>query len=399
MKVYVSVEFGSHTIKLLVSEFVDEKQNILFIDEEKTNGIQAGIIEQKEIVARDLKKLIERAENFLNAKIKSVVVMLPSVNIHSNEVNYDLTIPENRVQGKHIKNLFNKIYQEENNDPKLEIAFIYPRRFLSSKTRKNMAVPINEITRDLYVSLEVVYEDKKTMFDYLEVLDTCGLEVLDIMPNPVAYKNSLLLKEEMMDYACVVDLGDQTTTITVYRDDLIYKSETFRIGSRTATKAIEEQFGLNETDAEWFKVIHGRVLVSDAADEIVYEQVFKDGSITYITSEFVSKLLNESYLEIIRVIRQYLLETGLKNKITAYYLVGGGVEIDEFETLFKHNFGNNVYLRRPSFIGARHPKYSTIISGHYNIYYLERLFEEDYQMIEYQNDTEVPETLEKTVKK
>lgn len=387
MKVYVSVEFGAHSIKLLVSEFIDGMQHILFLDEEPSSGIESGIIKDKDIVVRDFRKLIDRAEEFLDCKIKAVVVMLPSVDLKAKEVSYDLMIPENHVQGKHIKNLFNKVYEEENNEPNLEIAFIYPQRFQSSKIRKTMFLPIGEQTRDLFVTLEIVYQDKKTLFDYVDVASSAGLDVLDIMPNPVALKKGCLSKEEMAEYACVVDIGATMTTITIYHEERIESSESFRIGSKRATEKLQEQLNLSLKDAEAFKITHGRVLGISGKDEIVYEQTHPDGSITYITNDYVAKLMNEAYLEIIRVIRQYLLEAGLIGKITHYYLIGGGVAMDKFEQLFKNNFGSNVSIRTPQVLGTRHPKYTSLISGQFNIYYLEQLFEANYQMVAAKTET------------
>lgn len=387
MKVYVSVEFGAHSIKLLVSEFIDGMQHILFLDEEPSSGIESGIIKDKDIVVRDFRKLIDRAEEFLDCKIKAVVVMLPSVDLKAKEVSYDLMIPENHVQGKHIKNLFNKVYEEENNEPNLEIAFIYPQRFQSSKIRKTMFLPIGEQTRDLFVTLEIVYQDKKTLFDYVDVASSAGLDVLDIMPNPVALKKGCLSKEEMAEYACVVDIGATMTTITIYHEERIASSESFRIGSKRATEKLQEQLNLSLKDAEVFKITHGRVLGISGKDEIVYEQTHPDGSITYITNDYVAKLMNEAYLEIIRVIRQYLLEAGLIGKITHYYLIGGGVAMDKFEQLFKNNFGSNVSIRTPQVLGTRHPKYTSLISGQFNIHYLEQLFEANYQMVAAKTET------------
>ena len=387
MKVYVSVEFGAHSIKLLVSEFIDGMQHILFLDEEPSSGIESGIIKDKDIVVRDFRKLIDRAEEFLDCKIKAVVVMLPSVDLKAKEVSYDLMIPENHVQGKHIKNLFNKVYEEENNEPNLEIAFIYPQRFQSSKIRKTMFLPIGEQTRDLFVTLEIVYQDKKTLFDYVDVASSAGLDVLDIMPNPVALKKGCLSKEEMAEYACVVDIGATMTTITIYHEERIASSESFRIGSKRATEKLQEQLNLSLKDAEAFKITHGRVLGISGKDEIVYEQTHPDGSITYITNDYVAKLMNEAYLEIIRVIRQYLLEAGLIGKITHYYLIGGGVAMDKFEQLFKNNFGSNVSIRTPQVLGTRHPKYTSLISGQFNIHYLEQLFEANYQMVAAKTET------------
>jgi len=385
--IYVSVEFGTHSLKLLVSEFFGEKQNILFLDEELTKGIEVGHIVDKATVQNNLKKLINRAEKFLNARIKAVILMLPSVNLWTKEVTYDVTIPENMVKGKHIKNLFNKVYTEEMkaNDRGGVIAAIYPNSFTSVKMRKVIDNPVGELTRELSANIEIVFENQAMIAEYISVVEQLGIEVIEIMPNVVGYKNSLLMKEEMEDYTCVVDIGANTTTITVYHDQLIERSETFKIGSSIVTEALMEKLGLSYEDSEDFKITHGSCVAKEASDEIILEKHYPDGTISYITNEYVAQIIEEKYLEIIRVIKRYLLEYGLKNKITYYYLIGGGVAIENFERLFKNNFGEWVSIRRPNLIGTRHPKYSSIISGQYNAYYFEKLFEEQYDMIIFNN--------------
>jgi len=381
--IYVSVEFGTHTLKLLVSEFFGEKQNILFLDEEMTKGIEVGHIIDKMTVQNSLKKLISRAEKFLNARIKAVILMLPSVNLWTKEVTYDITIPENMVKGKHIKSLFNKVYTEEMkaNERGGVIASVYPNKFTSVKMRKVIDNPVGELTRELSVNIEIVYENQAMIVEYISVIEQLGIEVIEIMPNVVGYKNSLLMKDEMKDYACVVDVGANTTTITIYNNQLIERSETFKIGSSIVTQALMENLGLSYEDSEDFKITHGNCVAKEASDEIIFEKHFPDGTISYITHEYVTQIIEEKYLEIIRVIKRYLLEYGLKNRITHYYLIGGGVAIENFERLFKNNFGEWVSIRRPNLIGSRHPKYSSIISGQYNAYYFESLFEEQYNMI------------------
>ncbi|MDF2700151.1 MAG: cell division protein FtsA [Haloplasmataceae bacterium] len=384
--IYASVEFGSHSIKLLVSEFIEEKQNILFIDEIISTGIQAGYIIDKSLVYNNLSKLILKCENFLEAKIRSVVLMLPSSELSTKEVNYDITIPDNKVKGKHIKSLFNNVFTEESKlisetNPNQEIAYIYPNKFTSLKVKKSIDNPIGEVTRELYSSLELIYANKQMIIDYLSIIEQLNVEVVEILPNVIGFKKSLLTKEECMNYTCVVDIGSQTTTISVLNNNLIHSSESFKIGGDIVTKALKEYLNLNDDDSEEFKITHGDCLSKEATEEIIFEQHFSDGSINYMTHENVSKIVEEKYLEIIRVIRRYLLEKGLKNKIAMYVLIGGAVQIENFERLFKNNFGENVSIRTPNLIGTRHPKYSSIISGQYNILYLENLFEEQYSMV------------------
>ncbi len=385
--IYASIEYGSHSIKLLVSEFYEEKQNILFIDEMVCKGIKAGIIFDKTLIYNDAKKLIAKCEDFLSIKIESIVLMLPSVELTTKEVSYDITIPENKVKGQHIKNLFNKIYAEKakETDKLGEIAYIYPNSFTSLKTNKSIDNPVGEITRQLYANLEIVYENQQMIIDYISVIEQLGIEVIEIMPNVVGYKKSLLTPEEIKNCTCVINIGAQTTTITIFNDQLISRSDSFKIGTKMVTEAIQERFKLSYEDAEDFKITHGFCLSKVATEEVVFEERYADGSITYITNEYLAKLIEKKYLEIIRIIRRYLFETGLKNKIDKYVLIGGGVAIEGFEKLFKNNFGENATIRTPNLIGTRHPKYSSIISGQYNILHFERLFEVKYQMVSFKN--------------
>lgn len=381
--IYASLEFGTHSIKLLVSEFIDEKQNILFIDEEITTGVEIGQIIDKTTVFNDVKKLILKCEDFLSAKIKAIVLMLPSIGFNNKVVNYDITIPENIVRGKHIKYLFNKVYEQEVNalDRVGEIAAIYPINFTTLNSKKRIDNPIGENTRGINASLEVIYVNHQMLIDYISIIEQLGIDIIDIMPNVIGYKGSLLSKEEMENYLCVVDIGALTTTVTTYHKQVIHACETFKLGVKAVTDNLRDKLGLENNDAEDLKITHGNCISKDIVDEIVFEQRQTDGSITYITSEFIAKIVEERYLEIIRVIKKYLLESGLKGKIQKFILIGGGVQIENFEKLFRYNFGENSTIRSPNLIGTRHPKYSSIISGQYNILYFEQLFEEKYEMV------------------
>ena len=100
---------------------------------------------------------------------------------------------------------------------------------------------------------------------------------------------------------------------------------------------------------------------------------------------FIYSLLIGVYLGVTYDLFYYFILMHI-NKIVKYILIGGGVAIEDFETLFRNNFGENANIRIPDLIGTRHPKYSAIISGQYNIFYMEKLFEEEYNMVSF-NET------------
>src|SRR5690606_15834509 len=160
---------------------------------------------------------------------------------------------------------------------------IYPIYFTLLDTQRKVDNPVGEKTKNLHANFEIVYVNQQILIDYIAIIEQLGLDIVDIMPNVVGYKYSLLSKEEMEDYVCVIDIGAHTTTVTTYHEQLIHSCETFKIGVKAITDNLSEKLSLSFADAEDLKITHGNCIVKGIEDEIVFEQRQADGSITYIT--------------------------------------------------------------------------------------------------------------------
>ncbi len=82
--IYAVLDIGSATLKFLVAEISSINVNILFVKTVASHGVKKGIIEDDRILAKDIKKLIEEAEQipgnknyqcrFDNSNYKSKIV-------------------------------------------------------------------------------------------------------------------------------------------------------------------------------------------------------------------------------------------------------------------------------------------------------------------------------------
>ncbi|WP_161625427.1 cell division FtsA domain-containing protein [Haloplasma contractile] len=389
--IYASLDLGANTIKLLVSEFVGERQNILFVDEIKSTGIEHGFIRDKAKVIADLQKLKGKCESFLNIKLNSIVLSLPSIELDTKTISNTVTVNHGRVKGSDIKKMFNEIYEQEieqvsSEKRKKEVSAIIPINFSIGKNKKYVFFPLNEICREITMNANLLTLDKQVIISHITTVEEAGLHVIDIMPNVATYLYTLLSPEEMTEMSCVVDIGKTATTITILEKGVIIFSEQFSIGGNIITQAIKDELQLDFEDAEEFKLTHGVCGVGNASDEVIYEKDYGDHAPTYITEKDIAEIVEANYMEIMRIVKQYLFEVGVKTKVERFIFIGGATEVRGFLHLIKQTFGEHSTVRRPSMLGVRHPKYSSAISMHNSIYFFDSLFEENYEMVTFNKE-------------
>ena len=77
--IYAVLDIGSATLKFLVAEVNNINVNVLFVKTIPSHGVKKGIIEDDRILIRDIRKLIDEAEAFLESKITSVALTIPTI--------------------------------------------------------------------------------------------------------------------------------------------------------------------------------------------------------------------------------------------------------------------------------------------------------------------------------
>ena len=76
--IYTSVDIGTDTTKVIVTELYKGKLNLLAASSTKSRGIKKGLITDVNEASLSLKKAISEVEEMLGFKIKKVLVNVPS---------------------------------------------------------------------------------------------------------------------------------------------------------------------------------------------------------------------------------------------------------------------------------------------------------------------------------
>ena len=73
-ELYVSLDIGSSSIKVLIGEMTNGSLNVIGVGNVKSNGIRKGAIVDIDATVQSIKKAIEQAERMIGISINEVVL-------------------------------------------------------------------------------------------------------------------------------------------------------------------------------------------------------------------------------------------------------------------------------------------------------------------------------------
>lgn len=358
-KIYTSIDIGSDTIKFVVGEYFNDKVNILFAHEEKAKGIRKGLIVDPNLAINAIKDGIKVINNYLGINIKKVIVTVPDYNTKFMVVTGKVNIidEEDIITTEDInkvikESVYSKIAKE------YELITVIPLTFLIDG--KSESKPCGKTGKTLEVKGIMITAPKKNVYSVLSVMEGAGLEVADITISGIGDYFEVKNNELDKKIGAVINIGHETTNVSVYNRGCIMNTETIQLGGINIDKDLAYMFNINIFDArvikEKFASSHKRFIAlndvytikNTAGEEIKLNQI----EVTEIVMDRIAEILNLAY-------KQILLLT--KQNISYIVITGGLTEIRAFKNLVYEIFGKNVIIYTEDTLGARDNKYTTAV--------------------------------------
>lgn len=242
--------------RVLVGEFIKGEKNpkIIGMGESATFGIRHGYVVNATLAAASVKNAVAIAEKTSGIKIKRAFVSLSGTTLQG-VVGSGSTIIS-KADGELTTLDTNKALQdcEENlNLNNKKIIHIYPLSFrLDGKEVLGRLEGMHGTkleAKALFVTYSVQHLE-----DLLGIIAEAGVEAIDVIASPIAESNIALSEKQKIVGAALVDIGDQTTSLSVFENGLLMTIATFSIGSAEITNDIALGFKIPLEKAEDLKL-------------------------------------------------------------------------------------------------------------------------------------------------
>ena len=218
--IYTSVDIGSHSIKIVVAEKINDKFYVLASTSVKSMGIKRGIIKDKDLVLNSLKEAFTNINNDLGVEIKKVLLSFPLFLVNTSIETSDIPV-NGIVSSDDVKEVIGKTVSE-NIDKKEEVLYLEPLVFEIDSDLQ--VVDPKGLTADrLKVRCAVSTIERKYLYDYFSLFQELDIEVVDITYGVIGdyFENANIEMNKKL--GVLVNLGYSKCEIAIFNKGIMLK--------------------------------------------------------------------------------------------------------------------------------------------------------------------------------
>ena len=361
--IYPSIDIGSDTIKVVVCELFNSKLNLLAASSVKSEGIKKGLIVDGHKASEALKKALSDVEDMLGLKLKKVIVSVPSY-LSSYEIvkgSIDLN-PEIEITGSDIVKVFQDAMTLKQDQSK-EMLTMIPIDF-SVDSELGIKDPKGRKGSKLSTRAVMVLVPKKNILSVTSLLESVNLEAIDVSLTSIGDVNSVKNKEIKEKIGAVINIGHETTTISLHNKGIIVNNSIIGVGGKNIESDIAYIYKLKPSDAKMIKENFALAHSKYASKAENYELQNKLEETIKINQYEVSDIAMARIEEILVSARKEI--NVLTNREVDYILITGGTSsMNNFSLIAEDVLGSKttVLIGDIRLVGLRNNKYSVSVGN------------------------------------
>lgn len=249
-----------------------------------------------------------------------------------------------------------------------DVIHVLPQYYIADGLqRAQNAVGLAGVRFELYAHL--ITGATNELMNLTNCIESCGVSLDNIVYEGLASSIAVMSEEERENGVCVIDIGDGTTDVVVYKDGGVVFNYCFPYGGNSVTRDIAYERKVTTRVAEEIKILHG---TCDSGyigqEEMIDLPVIPNQSGNHsMPRKKLAFIIESRYRDIFDHIKHILM------KNHAYYphdtgiiLTGGASQMKGLVDLAEETFERPVRIGTPKNVisekfNVDNPKYSTVV--------------------------------------
>ena len=355
--IFTGIDLGTDSIKIVVTEKVNDKFYVLASVSSPSSGIKNGFIEDMKASVNSIKGALKKIEEMLGFKLTKVIACIPSSNCHMDIVFGKVNVVDyNEITGTDVSNVLLDAIKEQDFS-KEELVTAIPISFNVDET-SNVDDPKGMKGSVLEARVVISTVPKEPLYRILEALKLAGVETVDISYSSIGDYYSFKSHKYDELVGAIINIGEESTNVCVFNKGIPIKNSLLPVGSSNVDKDITYVFKSKMSESRKIKETFAVALsnYADAGDIYTFE-LDKDNK-KEINQLNVSKVVEARIREILKLAKNEI--KNLTNREIRYIIVTGGLtELSGFSYLVEQEFGFVAKVCNIPVMGVRHNKFSS----------------------------------------
>ncbi len=319
----VGLDVGTTKICAIVAERRAGATDVIGIGTHPSRGLRRGVVVDIDATTDSIRKAVDEAELMAGCEINAVYAGIAGGHIESHNEIGMIAIKDREVKPGDVRRVIEQA-QAVAIPADREVVHVLPQEY-EIDGQDGIKQPIGMSGVRLIANVHIVTAAVTSVQNVVKCCNKAGLNVIDIVLEPIASSEAVLSPDERELGVALVDMGGGTTDLAVFRNGSIKHSAVLSLGGYHLTNDAAVGLRTPFDQAERVKRRYGcaapRLL---RQDELLVVPGVGGRQPSEVSRKELASFLEPRIEEILGLVREELQTSGFHGRIPAGVVVTGG---------------------------------------------------------------------------
>jgi cell division protein FtsA len=350
----VGLDIGTAKVMAVVAEVLSNGElKLAGLGIAPSNGLKRGVVVNIDATVQSIQQALKEAELMADCKISRVYTGITGSHIRGINSSGMVAVKDKEVTPADVARVV-ETARAINISSDQRLLLVEPQEFVIDG--QDVKEPIGMSGMRLEAKVHIVTGAQSAAENIIKCVRRCGLEVDQLMLNPLASSQAVLTEDERELGVVLVDIGAGTTDVAIFTNGAIRHTAVIPIAGDLITSDIAMALRTPTKDAEDIKVENGyaKQLLADPETQVEVPGLGDRGP-RLLSKQALAGVIEPRIEEIFSLVQQVIRESGYEEVLSSGVVLTGGSAVMPGMV----ELGEDIFLK-PVRRGI--PKYSSALS-------------------------------------
>ncbi len=325
--IIVGLDVGTSKVVAAVAEFSpDGPFKVIGLGQSASEGLRRGVVVNIEATVQSIRRALEEAELMAGCRIGEVYTGIAGSHIRSVNSSGMVPIKDREVSASDVARVI-ETARAVNIPTDQQVLHVLTQEFIVDG-QEDIREPIGMSGVRLEVKVHIVTGAVSAAQNIVKCVRRCGLEVQDLVLQPLASSLSVLTGDERELGAALVDIGGGTTDIAIFTGGAIRHTAVIPIAGDQITNDIAMALRTPIPEAEQIKQRYGvaKEVLADPNDRIEIPGV-GDRAPRLLSRQSLAAVVEPRVEELFTLAHKVIRESGYEEMLSSGVVLTGGTAL------------------------------------------------------------------------
>ncbi|ADV01418.1 cell division protein FtsA [Alicycliphilus denitrificans] len=324
--VVVGLDIGTAKVMAVVAEVMPGGElKLAGLGVAPSNGLKRGVVVNIDATVQSIQQALKEAELMADCKIQRVYTGITGSHIRGLNSSGMVAVKDKEVTPADVARVV-ETAKAINISSDQRLLLVEPQEFVIDG--QDVKEPIGMSGIRLEAKIHIVTGAQSAAENIIKCVRRCGLEVEQLMLNPLASSQAVLTDDERELGVAVVDIGAGTTDVAIFTGGAIRHTAVLPIAGDLITSDIAMALRTPTKDAEDIKVESGyaKQLLADPEAQVEVPGL-GDRSPRMLSKQALAGVIEPRVEEIFSLVQQVIRESGYEEVLSSGIVLTGGSSV------------------------------------------------------------------------